>query len=61
MTPEQAAAYRRNVLNYLQYIGFRLDEALALMPKDDSKLFAFRFSFMVDENREPATDPKELS
>lgn len=61
MTPEQAVAYRRDLLNYLQYIGFTLTEALHLIPKDDAKLFAFRMSFMVDEDREPATDPKELS
>lgn len=53
MTPEQAAVYRRGLLNYLQYIGFTLTEALHLIPEDDGKLFAFRFSFMVDEDREP--------
>ncbi len=60
MTPEQAA-YRRQVLNYLQYIGFHLEEALAIMPKDPEKLRAFRMSFLVDEDHEPPTDPKELS
>jgi hypothetical protein len=61
MTPAQVADYRRTVLNYLQAIGFTYDEAMRLMPKDDSRLFAFRMSFMVDEDREPATDPKDLS
>jgi hypothetical protein len=60
MTPEQIA-YRREVLNYLQYIGFLLNEALELLPKDPAQLPAFRMSFMVDPDREPTTDPKELS
>jgi hypothetical protein len=60
VTPEQAA-YRRQVLNYLQYIGFLLSEALKLLPKDPEALHAFRMAFMVDEDRVPTTDPKELS
>ena len=60
MTPAQAA-YRRQVLNYLQYIGFLLSEALELLPKDPAKLPAFRMTFLVDEDHEPPTDPKELS
>ena len=60
MTPEQVA-YRRDVLNYLQYIGFTLKEALELLPKDPTKLEAFRMTFLVEEDREPSTDPKELS
>lgn len=60
MTPEQTA-YRRGVLNYLQYIGFTLKEALELLPEDPNKLMAFRMSFMVDEDREPMTNPQELS
>ena len=60
MTPEQAA-YRREVLNYLQYIGFLLNEALELLPKDPTQLPAFRMTFMVDPDRTPPTDPKELS
>jgi hypothetical protein len=61
VTPQQAAVFRWDVLNYLQYIGFTLTEALRLMPSDPNKLMAFRMAFMVDEDREPATDPKELS
>jgi len=60
MTPEQVE-FRRGVLNYLQYIGFTLKEALELLPKDPTKLMAFRMSFMVDECREPVTELKELS
>lgn len=60
MTPEQAS-YRRGLLNYLQYIGFHLAEALRMLPKDPREFFAFRMRFQVEECREPATDPKELS
>ena len=60
MTPEQTA-FRHQVLNYLQAIGFSLTEAIALLPKDPEKHFAFRMSFMVDEDHEPPTDPQALS
>ena len=60
MSPEQAE-YRRNVLNYLQYIGFTLTEALELLPKDPTKHVAFRMAFTVDEDREPETRKDRLS
>ncbi len=60
MTPEQAA-YRREVLNYLQYIGFHLEEALRMIPKDPKDFKAFRMSFLVDPDRLPATGRLELS
>jgi hypothetical protein len=61
VTPQQFAVYRRTVLNYLQAIGFTYDEACRMAPEEPLALLAFRFSFMVDEDREPATDLKELS
>ena len=60
MTPEQKA-YRSDVLNYLQFIGFTLEEALQMIPKDPERLPAYRMSFLVDVDRQIPIDPKELS
>ena len=61
---ENKVAFIKNFVQYLLAIGFTVDEACSMITTDPELHYMVRHArmcFMVDVNRVPATDQKELS